>query len=63
MRPGILYGRGQRYRRVLDQLRARDIYVVMRKIGTHVCIERDLYEGLGVKRDAVLLCAATTAAL
>jgi hypothetical protein len=26
-------------------------------------VEHDLYEGLGVKQDAVLLCAAMTAAL
>src|SRR3984893_9795071 len=33
MRPGILHGRGQRDRLTLDQLRARDIHVVVREIG------------------------------
>jgi hypothetical protein len=36
--------------------------VLYRQIG-QLKVENDLYEGLGVKRDAVLLCAATTAAL
>src|SRR5215831_7379653 len=42
MRPGILYGCRQRDRLTLDQLRARDIHVVMREIGPDICIERDL---------------------
>src|SRR5215469_8236770 len=41
MRPGILYGCRQRDRLTLDQLRARDIYIVMREIGPDVCVERD----------------------
>src|SRR5215472_18539324 len=41
MRPGILYGCRQRDCLTLDQLRARDIYVVMREIGPDICIECD----------------------
>ena len=41
MRPGILHGRRQRDRLTFDQLRARDIHVVMREIGADVGIERD----------------------
>jgi hypothetical protein len=41
MRPGILHARGQRNRLALDQLRARDIHVVVREIGPHVCVKRD----------------------
>jgi hypothetical protein len=36
--------------------------VLYRQIG-QLKVENDLYEGLGVKQDAVLLCAAMTAAL
>jgi transposase len=36
--------------------------LLYRQIG-QLKVENDLYEGLGVKRDAVLLCAAMTAAL
>ena len=42
MRPAILHGRRQRDRRTLDQLRTRDIHVVMREIGSDICIEREL---------------------
>src|SRR5262249_13821037 len=42
MRPGILYGRGERDRRTLEQLRARDIHVVVREISPDICIERNL---------------------
>ncbi len=46
MRPGILHARGQRDLRALDQLRARDIYIVMREIGSDICIERGLLRRL-----------------
>jgi hypothetical protein len=36
--------------------------LLYRQIG-QLNVENDLYEGLAVKRDAVLLCAAMTAAL
>jgi len=36
--------------------------LLYRQIG-QLKVENDLYEGLGVKQDAVLLCAAMTAAL
>jgi len=32
----------ERDRRTLDQLRARDIHIVMREIGSDICIEREL---------------------
>jgi hypothetical protein len=46
MRPGILHGGRQCDRLTLRQLRGCDTYVVMREIGAHVCVERDL---LGVR--------------
>ena len=42
MRPGILHARRQRDRPLLDQRRARDIDVVVRELGSHVRIQRDL---------------------
>ena len=42
MRPGVLHSGRQRDGCTLDQLGARDIYVVMREVGSHVCVERDL---------------------
>src|SRR5215475_516619 len=42
MRPGILHGRGQCDRLALDQLRARGVNIVVREIGSHIRIERDL---------------------
>ena len=42
MRPGILHAGRQRDGLSLDQLRARDIHVIVRQIGPDVCIERDL---------------------
>ena len=39
-----------------------DLKSLHAKIG-ELTLENDLYEGLGVKQDAVLLCAAMTAAL
>src|SRR5215471_15803876 len=41
VRPGILHAGRKRDRLTLDQLRAWDIDVVMRKIGPNVCVERD----------------------
>ena len=45
-----------------EEFREREIEKLHAKIG-QLTVERDLYEGLGVKQDAVLLCAAMTAAL
>jgi hypothetical protein len=42
--------------------REREIEKLHAKIG-QLTVERDLDEGLGVKQDAVLLCAAMPAAL
>src|SRR6266566_6322743 len=42
MRPGILHPGRQRDCFSFDQLRARDIDVVVREVGPHICIKRDL---------------------
>jgi hypothetical protein len=42
MRPGILHARRQRDGFSLDQFRARDIDVVAREIGAHICVKGDL---------------------
>ena len=45
-----------------DTASAAQVDVLYRQIG-QLKVENDLYEGLGVKQDAVLLSAAMTAAL
>jgi transposase len=45
-----------------DTASAAQVDVLYRQIG-QLNVENDLYGGLGVKQDAVLLCAAMTAAL
>ena len=45
-----------------DTASAAQVDLLYRQIG-QLKVENDLYEGLGVKQDAVLLCAAMTAAL
>ena len=45
-----------------DTASAAQVDVLYRQIG-QLKVENDLYEGLGVKQDEVLLCAAMTAAL
>ena len=45
-----------------DTTSATQVNLLYRQIG-QLKVENDLYEGLGVKQDAVLLCAAMTAAL
>src|SRR5262245_9529029 len=42
MRPGILHPGRQRDCFSFDQLRARDIDIVVREVGPHICIKRDL---------------------
>src|SRR6266850_523005 len=42
MRPGILHPGRQRDCFSFDQLRARDIDVVVREVRPHICIKRDL---------------------
>src|SRR4051812_40061055 len=42
MRPGVLHPSRQGDCFSFDQLRARDIDVVVREVGPHICIKRDL---------------------